>query len=195
MIALGRVEFRRILLSIAQEHEDLWLRRIFLGNFQLCSNGHFFLPNVEMVQLEYRCSSAAPICTSSNYVGENEASCNHLIEPLGRSNPHAGLESGRANRSPDAAQRAAVAAWCAADPGSIVPLALLWVPALRSSVKNAAPRPRHERNLLSLPCGDLPVGRFVESCVQSLLQKYFCFHTPQITSRTFRIPPQKRGVS
>src|ERR1700737_3134313 len=37
------------------------------------------------------------------------------------------------------------AAWCAADPESIGMLALLWVPALRSSVKNAAPRPRHER--------------------------------------------------
>jgi len=32
-------------------------------------------------------------------------------------------------RSPDAAQRAALAAWCAADPGSS-----WWVPALRSSV-------------------------------------------------------------
>ena len=47
---------------------------------------------------------------------------------------------------------------CAADPESIVSLALLWVPALRSSVKHAAPRPGHERNLLS-PCSDLPVGR------------------------------------
>src|SRR6266446_5374155 len=42
---------------------------------------------------------------------------------------------------------------------------------------------------------DLPVGRLVERGVESLLQKYFGFHTPQITSRTFRIPPQKRGVS
>ena len=32
--------------------------------------------------------------------------------------------NGRASRSPDAAQRAAFAAWCAADPGSIVPLTL-----------------------------------------------------------------------
>jgi hypothetical protein len=30
---------------------------------------------------------------------------------------HAGWQSGRATRSPDAAQRAALAAWCAADPG------------------------------------------------------------------------------
>src|SRR5882762_8302597 len=34
-------------------------------------------------------------------------------------------------RSPDAAQRAALAAWCAADPGPIY-LATTWVPALRS---------------------------------------------------------------
>jgi hypothetical protein len=85
------------------------------------------------------------------------------------------------------------AAWCAADPGSIVPLALLWVPALRSSVKNAAPRPGHERNLLSPRWSDLPVGRFADRAVQPLLQKYFCFRTPQITSRTFRIPSHTEG--
>ncbi len=50
-------------------------------------------------------------------------------------------------------------------------------------------------NCASRPCGDLPVGRFVDRGVESHLQKYFCFHIPQITSRTFRIPPQKRGVS
>jgi hypothetical protein len=38
-------------------------------------------------------------------------------------------------------------AWCAADPGSILHSALPWVPALRSSVKNAAPRPGHERTV------------------------------------------------
>src|SRR6266851_255104 len=57
-------------------------------------------------------------------------------------------------RAPDAAQRhqrvnarlrrAALAAWCAADPGSVLHSAPSWVPALRSSVKNAAPRPGHE---------------------------------------------------
>ncbi len=47
-------------------------------------------------------------------------------------------------RAPDAAQRAALAAWCAADPGPILHSASPWVPALRSSVKNAAPRPGHE---------------------------------------------------
>src|SRR6267378_6810224 len=36
---------------------------------------------------------------------------------------------------------------CAADPGSIE-LAAFWVPALRSSVKNAAPRPGHELSSL-----------------------------------------------
>jgi hypothetical protein len=65
---------------------------------------------------------------------------------------------------------------CAADPGSIVPLALLWVPALRSSVEHPAPRPGHERNLLSLPCGDLPVGRFVDR-VSSLLCKNILIFT------------------
>src|ERR1700681_3523162 len=43
--------------------------------------------------------------------------------------------------APDAAQRAALAAWCAADPGSIKQWR--WVPALRSSAKSAAPRPGH----------------------------------------------------
>jgi hypothetical protein len=37
---------------------------------------------------------------------------------------------------------------CAAEPGSIVPLAQLWVPALRSSVKDVAPRPGDGRNVL-----------------------------------------------
>src|SRR6266566_211171 len=55
-----------------------------------------------------------------------------------------------------------------------------------------APCPGHEWNLLSPPCGDLPVGRF---CVESALQKYFGFHPPQIISTTLRIPPHKRGVS
>jgi len=48
-----------------------------------------------------------------------------------------------ARPAPDAVQRAALAAWCAADPGSILHTASLWVPALRCIVKNAAPRPGH----------------------------------------------------
>jgi hypothetical protein len=87
---------------------------------------------------------------------------------------------------------------CAAEPGSIVPLALRWVPTLRSSVRNAAPRPGHVGNMLSLPCSDLPVGRFVDRGVESYFcfsEKYFCSHSPQITSRTSGIPPHKRGVS
>ena len=52
-------------------------------------------------------------------------------------------------RAPDAAQPAAFAAWCAADPGSILLgfVWLLWVPALRSSARCAAPRPGHEKSL------------------------------------------------
>jgi hypothetical protein len=46
-------------------------------------------------------------------------------------------------RSPDAAQRAALAEWCAADPGSTQYGGCLSVPALRCTVKNAAPRPGH----------------------------------------------------
>src|SRR6202158_6077646 len=45
-------------------------------------------------------------------------------------------------RAPDAAQRAAFAEWCAADPGPMQ-RTRQWVPALWSSVKNAAPRPGH----------------------------------------------------
>jgi hypothetical protein len=88
----------------------------------------------------------------------------YFVEVMG----FAGLNlSTRSTRSPDAAQRAALAAWCAADPGSIVPLAPWWVPALRSSAKSAAPRPGHERNLRSPPSSDLPVGRFVDRRVES----------------------------
>jgi hypothetical protein len=36
-------------------------------------------------------------------------------------------------RSPDAAQRAVLVAWCAADPGSTPQTRWIWVPALRSS--------------------------------------------------------------
>jgi hypothetical protein len=38
---------------------------------------------------------------------------------------------------------------------------------------------------------DLPVGQFVDRRVESSLQKYFPFRAPQITSRTFRIPPHR----
>src|SRR5712672_2409447 len=37
----------------------------------------------------------------------------------------------------------------------------IWVPALRSSVKDAAPRSGHEWSMLSPPFGDAPAGRFV----------------------------------
>jgi len=37
-----------------------------------------------------------------------------------------------------------------------------------------------------------PVGQI---SVQPRCEKYFCFRAPQITSRTFRIPPHNRGVS
>ena len=42
---------------------------------------------------------------------------------------------------------------------------------------------------------DLPVGRFVDRRVESSLQKYFAFHSPQIIFRTFPIPARERGVS
>ncbi len=54
-------------------------------------------------------------------------------------------------------------------------------------------RVRDTSDVLSLPCGDLPAGRFVERGVQPPLQKYFGFHTPQITSRTLRIPSHTEG--
>jgi hypothetical protein len=113
-----------------------------------------------------------------------------------------------------------MAAWCAAGPGSIAPLALQWVPALRCIVtgrrgachrariratrwrrrENAAPRPGHERNLLSPPSADLRAPANLLNwiklmlAVQSSLQKYSCFRTPQITSRTLGIPPHKRRI-
>src|SRR5712664_1650126 len=45
---------------------------------------------------------------------------------------------------------------------------------------------------------DLPVGRFLDRRVESYFwfsEKYFCSHSPQITSRTVAIPPHQRGVS
>src|SRR5712692_6323778 len=45
-------------------------------------------------------------------------------------------------RAPDAAQRAALAAWCAADPGSILHSASSWVPALRCTAEEALHRVR-----------------------------------------------------
>jgi hypothetical protein len=52
-------------------------------------------------------------------------------------------------------------------------------------------RPGHESNMLSPQLGDLPVGRLVERGVQPHSKKYFGFRTPQITSRTFRVPPHR----
>src|SRR5713226_3395246 len=74
------------------------------------------------------------------------------------------------------------------------PWALLWVPALRSSAKGAAPRPGHERNLLSAPCGDLPVGLFVDRRVESFISdfpKNICCHLTQIKSRTLASHPTR----
>ena len=51
---------------------------------------------------------------------------------------------------------------CAADPGSTAPVST-WVPAVRSGVKDAAPRPGHERNVLSRRVMICPSGSFVSS--------------------------------
>jgi len=42
---------------------------------------------------------------------------------------------------------------------------------------------------------DLPVGQFVDGGVESRLKKYFRFRPPQITSRTFRIPPHRGALA
>jgi hypothetical protein len=44
----------------------------------------------------------------------------HFAAVIGFAGLNLSTRSTRANRSPDAAQRAALAAWCAADPGSNV---------------------------------------------------------------------------
>jgi hypothetical protein len=109
--------------------------------------------------------------------------------------------------------RYAFAAWSAADPGSTL-ASIDMGPGLRSSAtgrcgachrariratrwhrrESAAPRPGHERNLLSLPSGDLPVGRFVDRAVQPLLQKYFAVLVGQIISTNSRHPVPHRGA-
>src|ERR1700730_5147255 len=65
--------------------------------------------------------------------------------------------------------------------------------ALRSRVKNAAPRPGHERNVLSLPRGDLPVGRFVDRAVQPSLQKYFASVVGRNIFMSLAIPSHTEG--
>jgi hypothetical protein len=63
---------------------------------------------------------------------------------------------------------------------------------LCGAARRALHRVRDTRgNCSSRSCGDLPVGRFVDRAVQSPLQKYFCFRTPQITSRSFGVPPHR----
>jgi hypothetical protein len=64
---------------------------------------------------------------------------------------------------------------------------------LRSNVKNAAPRPGHERKLLSPQSSDLPVGRFVDRGVQPCLQKYFASPVGQIISTNSRHPTPPEG--
>jgi catechol 2,3-dioxygenase-like lactoylglutathione lyase family enzyme len=51
------------------------------------------------------------------------------------------------------------------------------------------------RNLLSLPCGDLPVGRFVDRAVQPPLQKYFASPSGRNRNRANPSRPTQRGVS
>src|ERR1700687_885821 len=44
------------------------------------------------------------------------------------------------------------------------------------------------------PAGDLPVGLFVEWRVKLFFgfsEKYFCFHAPQINSRTLAVPAHR----
>jgi hypothetical protein len=56
-----------------------------------------------------------------------------------------------------------------------------------------APRDISSDRQVIVPATDLPVGRFVDRGVESLLQKYFCFRTPQITSTTPPIPSHQEG--
>ncbi|HEX9587908.1 MAG TPA: hypothetical protein VGA15_09195 [Bradyrhizobium sp.] len=69
---------------------------------------------------------------------------------------------------------------CAADPGPTLP-APIWVPALRSSAKSAAPRPGHGWSMLSPPFGDAPAGRFVVTFQADL-------GSPVLFAKIFRFP-------
>src|SRR6266851_4317909 len=60
-------------------------------------------------------------------------------------------------------------------------------------ILRAAPRPGHERNLLSPPCGDLPVGRFVDRAVQPSLQKYFASVVGRNIPMSLVIPSHTEG--
>src|ERR1700738_2241128 len=62
------------------------------------------------------------------------------------------------------------AARSAADPGSIVHSASPWVPALRSSVKNAAPRPGHGTHCFTRYRDDRFAFEKDEECVPRLLR-------------------------
>jgi hypothetical protein len=73
------------------------------------------------------------------------------MESGDRRNRHQGGVSGCSTRAPDAAQRVALAERCAAEPGPYRTPVFGTVPALRSGMKNAAPRPGHEPLASSLP--------------------------------------------
>jgi hypothetical protein len=60
-------------------------------------------------------------------------------------------------------------------------------------VKDAAPRPGHEQNMLSLRCGDLPVGRFVDRGVQPSSRKYFASVVGRNISMSLTIPSHTEG--
>src|SRR3984893_14777838 len=52
---------------------------------------------------------------------------------------------------------------------------------------------RHERNVLSLPCCDLPVGRFVDRGVRPPLQKYFASVVGRNIFMSLAIPSHTEG--
>jgi hypothetical protein len=62
------------------------------------------------------------------------------------------------------------ALWCAADPGSTSQDNKWQYRSRLCGAKNAAPRPGHERNLLSALSSDLPVGLFVDRAVESFFR-------------------------
>src|SRR5882672_10147400 len=72
-------------------------------------------------------------------------------------------------RSPDAVQRVALAKRCAAEPGPLRGSVFVTVPALRSGMKNAAPRPGHDTRLPQI------ASRIIRMAVAPFLHQRFEF--------------------
>src|SRR4051812_16645130 len=103
-------------------------------------------------------------------------------------------------RAPDAAQRAALAKRCAAEPGPMsaggargeqAEFVEKWVPALRSGIENAAARPGHHYHLANRYAPPFSTERWNAGRACMRPSHAFRFGYGPILSNTFAISPTK----